>query len=93
MLSKIITYISIIGVSYITGIRIYETIIVIHNNLILIINYFTIPIMTSFLYYPIHYLLSNICLPFFNTKYILSNSKYYSVYNRYNIDNKALIFP
>lgn len=32
MLSKIITYISIIGVSYITGIRIYETIIIIHNN-------------------------------------------------------------
>jgi len=75
-----ITYFTLICIIIIVGLRLYEAINILINkkNYIIIINFFTLPILCLFLLFPIQFLISNLCLPFLSKDYLTTNSKYYS---------------
>ena len=79
-LSCKITYFTLICIIIIIGLRSYEAINILINkkNYIIIVNFFTLPILFLFLLFPIQFLISNLCLPFLSKDYLTTNSKYYS---------------
>jgi len=84
MLSFYTTILTLLVLISISIIRIYETIIIMMNGKMwIIVNIITIPIMISFLLFPVNFVITNISLLLLNSKYLLTNSKYYSYTNRY----------
>lgn len=76
---SIATYISIVSVVVLLifmGARIYETTNT--EKYTIILASISSPIMFGFLLFPVHFLISNICAPFYTKRYLNSNSKYFS---------------
>jgi len=94
MLTNYSTSLTIIIISYITIYKIYQIIILFLqiNNYIYLINLLTLPVMICFLLFPINFCITNMILPFLSARYLLSNSKYYSSFMRYN-KNKLIDLP